>query len=278
VIRLVTDSTSDLLAPRALALGVTVVPLTVRFGAEDFRDGIDLGAADFYARLTDSSVSPTTSQPSPQAFADAYRDALRSGDAVISVHISHKLSGTVQSATLGAREVDEARVHVADSGSASAGLQLIIEAARRDIDAGLDVAAVVAGIADRSSRTRIYVLLDTLVHLQRGGRIGRAQAAIGGMLKVKPLLCLRDGEVQPESKVRSRQQGIDALVGLAKGAGAVEAMAVMHADAPEHGERLRGRLREAFPGLDPALGELGPVVGTYTGSGALGVALMTAAG
>ena len=277
MIHLVTDSTSDLIGDRATSLGVSVVPLTVRFGDEQFRDGLDLTSAAFYARLADSSVNPTTSQPSPQAFADAYGGVLRPGDHIISLHIAQQLSGTLQSATLAARDLDRAAISVLDSGTVSVGLQLLLECARRDLDGGADVATVRSNIADRAARIRCYVLLDTLVYLQRGGRIGRAQAMVGGMLKVKPLLRVEAGEVHPQGKVRSRAQGIEALVELARGLGSPEALGVMHADVPELGAQLRERLLVEYPELECSLGELGPVVGTYTGRGALGFACLTAA-
>ena len=277
MIHLVTDSTSDLTGLRDSALGVRVVPLTVRFGEEQFRDGVDLTSREFYQRLADSSVNPTTSQPAPQAFVDVFHELLRPDDHIVSLHIAQQLSGTLQSATLAARDVDEARIFPIDSGTVSVGLQLLIEAAARDIAAGADLGTVLHNIEERKARICTYVLLDTLTYLQRGGRIGRAQAMLGGMLKVKPLLRVEAGEVHPQGKVRSRTQGIEALVELAKSGNPIEAMGVMHADAPDAGTRLRERLVAEFPGMDASLGELGPVVGTYTGGGALGFACMTAA-
>jgi DegV family protein with EDD domain len=275
VVHLVTDSTSDLTPTAAETLGVRVIPLTVRFGQDQFRDGIDLGPGEFYRRLSDSSENPATSQPSPPDFADVYRELLgNADDHVVSVHISQKLSGTLHSARVAARDVDERRIYPVDSESVTVGLQLIIEAACRDIAGGADAATVVRNIEQRRARTRIYFLLDTLTYLQRGGRIGRAQAFLGGVLKVKPVLSLRDGEVHPQSRVRSRQQGIDALVDLVRDAGNLSALRIVHAESPELGVQVRERLRDVFPVLDAQIVELGPVVGTYSGPDAVGVALM----
>ena len=275
MVHLVTDSTSDLTPTAAETLGVRVIPLTVRFGQDQFRDGIDLGPGEFYRRLSDSSENPATSQPSPPDFADVYRELLgNADDDVVSVHISQKLSGTLHSARVAARDVDERRIYPVDSESVTVGLQLIIEAACRDIAGGADAATVVRNIEQRRARTRIYFLLDTLTYLQRGGRIGRAQAFLGGVLKVKPVLSLRDGEVHPQSRVRSRQQGIDALVDLVRDAGNLSALRIVHAESPELGVQVRERLRDVFPVLDAQIVELGPVVGTYSGPDAVGVALM----
>jgi DegV family protein with EDD domain len=277
MLHLVTDSTSDLLAEEASALGVTVVPLTVRFGEEQLRDGVDIDAATFYGRLTSSAVLPTTSQPSPEAFAEVYRSLLQSpGDEVVSVHIASHLSGTLQSAVLAAREVDEKRVHPVDSGSVSAGIQLALRAAARERDGGADAATVVRNLEERCRRTVIYVLLDTLTYLQKGGRIGRAQAFLGGVLNVKPILSIANGEVGPVARVRSQQQGLGKLFELVRGAGPLEAISMMHGDAVAPADELRARFVELLPELDITLGQLGPVVGTYGGPGLVGVAVLRA--
>jgi DegV family protein with EDD domain len=153
-------------------------------------------------------------------------------------------------------------------------MQLLIEAARRDIDGGAAVAAVLGNLEARRRLVRTYFLLDTLTYVQRGGRIGRAQAFLGGILQVKPLIAIRDGEVQPQARVRSRRQGIDALTELARSCGDVEAIGVVHSAAPALGEQIRQGLRDVFPGVEPTCVELGPVVGTYAGPGGAGFSCM----
>lgn len=276
MIHVVTDSTSDLTPEAARHLGVTVVPLTVRFGEEELRDGVDLDADGFYARLADDPRPPTTSQPSPEAFAAVYRELLRDPDAaVVSVHISAKLSGTVQSATLAAGDYP-GRVYVVDSGSVSVGIQFLVRAAVRDLALGADLDAVVTLAQERRRRVVTYVLLDTLTYLQRGGRIGRAAAFLGGVLNVKPLLRVEDGEVHPEARVRNRAQGMARLYELVAAAGPLEALGTMHGGAPELLEEMRRGLGLRYPGLDLVTGQLGPVVGTYAGPKAIGVALLRA--
>jgi DegV family protein with EDD domain len=274
VIRVVTDSTSDILPAAAAHLGVDVVPLTVRFGDEQFRDGVDLSPEQFYLRLPDTPVQPSTSQPTPEQFAEVYRRHVDAGDSVVSVHISAKLSGTIQSASLAAQEFPNGAVRVVDSTTVSAGMQILVRDALADIAAGAGQDDVVARIEERRERIGVYVLLDTLTYLQRGGRIGRAQGLLGGILNVKPLLRVAEGEVQPEARVRSRQQGIAKLVELAAAQRPLEALAVFHCGAPDLLALIEPKLRADHPGLEILEGQLGAVVGTYSGPGGFGIAML----
>ncbi len=274
MIRVVTNSTSDIVPAQADRLGVEVVPLTVRFGDEQFLDGVELGADEFYRRLPTTPVQPTTSQPSPEQFAQVYRRHVEAGDSVLSVHISEKLSGTLQAASLAAQEFPTGSVRVVNSETVSAGLQFLVRFALRDIGEGCDLDEVESRLRARRPRVGVYILLDTLTYLQRGGRIGRAQGFVGGILNVKPLLCVRDGEVHPEARVRRRQQGIDKLVELAREARPLDGLAVFHCGAPELLELIEPRLRADHPDLDILVGQLGAVVGTYSGPGGVGIGLL----
>ena len=276
VIRIVTDSTSDILPAEAERLGIDVVPLTVRFGEEQFRDGIDLGPDEFYRRLPTTQVQPSTLQPTPDQFAQVYRRHVSAGDSVVSLHISEKLSGTLQSASLAAQEFPPGAVRVVDTITVSAGIQFLVRGALADIGSGCDLDGVEQRVKDRRGRVVVYVLLDTLTYLQRGGRIGRAQSLVGGILNVKPLLCVRDGEVHPEARVRKRQQGIDKMVEIAKAAGPLDGLAVFHCGAPELLGLIEPRLRADHPGVEMIVGQLGAVVGTYSGPGGVGIALLRA--
>jgi DegV family protein with EDD domain len=277
VIRIVTDSTSDILPDEAERLGIDVVPLTVRFGDEQFRDGVDLSPDQFYRRLPTTPAQPSTSQPTPEQFADVYRRHVDAGDSVVSIHISSKLSGTLQSASLGAQDLPPGSVRVIDSTTVSAGMQFLVRAALADIAEGCDAAEVERRVTDRRDRVGVYVLLDTLTYLQRGGRIGRAQSLLGGILNVKPLLCVRDGEVHPQSRVRSRKQGIEAIIELARSKRPLASLAAFHCGAPELLELIEPQLRADHPGVELISGQLGAVVGTYSGPGGVGIALLRAA-
>ena len=275
MIHLVTDSTSDLDAATAKRIGVTVVPLRVRFGSDEFRDGVDLSSDAFYKRLATDQTFPTTSQPSPEDFAAAFRSLLSSpDDSIVGIHISSKMSGTLQSANLAAQEVDPKRIHLVDSETVTAGLQLLLLAAAEDIAAGLTAPAVAEAVVRRRSLTNLFFLLDTLTYLRRGGRIGRATAVVGGLLNVKPVLTLQEGEVAPLSRVRSRSKGIALIIERLRGQMPLRSMAVFHAGAPEVLAELHAAVSEAFPGVELVQGQVGPVVGTYAGPGGLGVAYL----
>lgn len=275
MIRVVTDSTSDLPPEDAVRLGVDVVPLTVRFGEEQLLDGVDLTADAFYARLPRTPVQPSTSQPTPDQFAQVYARHVERGDTVLSIHISGKLSGTIQSAHLAAQGFPEGSVTVVDSGTVSAGIQFLVRGALADIEGGASMEELVARVEDRRGRITVYILLDTLTYLQRGGRIGRAQSLLGSILSVKPLLRVTD-EVHPEARVRSRKQGIDRMVEIAAAQRPLEALGVFHCGAPDLLDMVGSRLRADNPGLDVLEGQLGAVVGTYSGPGGVGIALLRA--
>ncbi|TMC49655.1 MAG: DegV family protein [Chloroflexi bacterium] len=276
MLHIVTDSTCDLRPAEAQSLGVTVVPLTVRFGDEQFRDGIDIDGDTFYRRLESASALPTTSQPSPEQFAEVYRDLLRDpDDRVLSIHIAQKWSGTLQSATVAAQDFD-GRVAAVDSGTVSVGMQFLIRAAIADRAGGADADTVVRNTQARRDRVMIYVLLDTLTYLHKGGRIGPAQAFLGGILNVKPLLRVVDGEAHPQARTRNRQQGVEKLLELVPAGTRLQGLGTMHTSAPELLDEVRRRLGDAQPGTELIAGQIGPVVGTYVGPRAIGVAWLLA--
>ena len=277
MIHLVTDSTSDISPSDAESLGVHVVPLIVRFGDEQYRDGVDIDADQFYAKLARTDVHPTTSQPSPDVFSTLYKTLLSDPqDQVVGLHISTKLSGTLQSAMLAAKDFDPGRIHLVDTESVSGGLQLLVRAALEDIQAGDTAAAVAEKATRRRSKVTILVLLDTLTYLHRGGRIGRAQAFVGSLLNVKPLIAVRDGEVVPFARPRSRSKGIEMMVEQVRACAPLRGLAEFHAAAAESMADLEGRLGAAVSNVTAVLGRIGPVVGAYSGPGGLGVACLSA--
>ncbi|MGA8522221.1 MAG: DegV family protein [Candidatus Dormiibacterota bacterium] len=277
MIHLVTDSTSDISPSDAQALGVHIVPLIVRFGDEQYRDGVDIDADQFYAKLARTEVHPTTSQPSPDVFSTLYRTLLANpDDQVVGLHISAKLSGTLQSATLAAQDFDPGRIHLVDTESVSGGLQLLVRAALDDITAGDSAATVAEKATRRRRKVTILVLLDTLTYLHRGGRIGRAQAFVGSLLNVKPLIAVRDGEVVPMARPRSRSKGIEMIVEQVRGCTPLRSLAEFHAAAAESMLDLEQRLSAAVSNVTAIIGRIGPVVGAYSGPGGLGVACLGA--
>jgi DegV family protein with EDD domain len=271
---LVLDSTSD--APQlAERPEVRIVPLTVSFGDQDYRDHVDLDPPSFYARLAASKVTPTTAAPSPQAFADAYRELLDAGyEHVLSLQISGRLSATVESARLGAADLG-GRVTVLDSRSASAGIALCALKVLQMLEQGTTLHEVEAYVGRFAEAGRLLFSVETLEYLQRGGRLGKAQALLGGLLSVRPVLSLRDGEVVPIARVRGRAKVL-AAIGEQLDQGTTDGLplrfAVAHADAPDTARELVELVRRIRPdAVLELVGELGAVIGTYGGPGAFGV-------
>lgn len=278
-IHIVTDSTADLTPDLIREAGVDgpihVVPLTVHFGDEEYRDGVDLTTGAFYEKLTTSPVMPRTSQPSPQAFIDLYRAISQPGDAILSFHISSRLSGTIQSATLAARQLEDREVEVVDTRVASLGTGLIALMAARARDRGDDKEAILRQTREAISGLSLLFVVDTLEYLQKNGRIGKAQALVGSLLNVKPILTIEEGLVAPVEKARGRAKARNRLLELVQERNAgrrVEAGAVVHSCAPEEDvEAVKGRLEEAFPGTPFSVALIGPTVGCHAGPGTLGV-------
>lgn len=270
-VRIVTDSTSDI--PRALAdeLGITVVPLTITFGEQSYRDGIDLSADEFYARLPNEKILPTTSQPPPALFEHAYQHLVTHAE-VVSVHLSAKFSGTVETARSVSRELAPDRITVVDSGSASMGLGLCAIAAARAAKSGASRAECAAAAENIATRIRVAVAFETLEYLRRGGRIGRARAFVGGLLRLKPVLTVKDGEAFPVTRARSRAKAIDELFALCTQMSSVSDIAVMHTTTPDEANQLAERARQAVPGATVYLGRFGPVLGVHGGPGMIGLA------
>ena len=274
-VRVVTDSTSDLDAATAARLGITVVPLTVRFGEQSYLDGVTLTSEEFFARLVSSKELPKTSQPSPAQFVDAYRHLGVETDTIVSIHISSKLSGTLQSATIAAQEVrDRVRVELLDSETASLGLAPVVMAAAQVAQAGVSLAGVLEAARYAMTHTRVIVMVETLEYLQRGGRIGRARAFLGGLLNVKPLLQVADGEVSPLERVRSRQKALDRMVQIILETPDLKRVVIGHAVTPTDARAMMERIRAARPDVEVDEAHLGPVIGVYTGPGAIGAVMV----
>jgi DegV family protein with EDD domain len=273
-VRVVTDSTSDIPHDIASDLSITVVPLTISFGEQAYRDGLDLSADDFYARLANEKVLPTTSQPPPALFEHAYRHLITQGE-VVSVHLSHKFSGTVETARNVAREVAEDKISVVDSGSASMGLGLCAIAAARAAKDGASREACVSAAESVARRIRVAVAFETLEYLRRGGRIGRAAAFLGGLLRLKPILTVKDGEAFPVTRARSRAKAIDELLALCTASGPPTDIVVLHTTTPDDAAGLAARAKALAPAARSYEGRFGPVLGVHGGPGMLGIAVVS---
>lgn len=271
-VRIVTDSTCDLPSEVCAELGIVVVPLSLHFGETVYRDGVDLSPKQFYEKLARSAELPKTSQPSPHLFEEAYRRLAADGSAVVSIHLSSRLSGTVRSAALARDAVGgQCRVEVIDSHTASLGLGMIATAAAELAQAGADQAEVVSCVRRLASNVHIWLYVDTLEYLRRGGRIGRASAFLGTLLNIRPVLKIEDGEVHPVEKVRTRSKAIDALVEFVELFPRIDRLVVGHNDSPDDIDLLLHRLEPFYPRDRIAVRHYGQVIGTHVGPGAIGV-------
>lgn len=275
-IRIVTDSTADLPPDVAAEHRIEVVPLTVLFGDEELRDGVDITADRFFRRLQREPTLPTTSQPSVGAFREAYeRLAAEGATEIISVHISSKLSRTLDSARQGAAGLGVRVTHV-DSRLVSFALGLGAVAAAQAAEQGKRAEEVRTLLEDQFARTRVFFVLDTIEYLRRGGRIGRAAGIVGSLLKVKPILSLEAGEVVPIGRARTRAKAIEEALSIAAEYRPIEQIGTAHATTPEDLAYVTDRLRGLAPDASVLTGSLGPVVGVHAGPRAIAFAIVSA--
>jgi DegV family protein with EDD domain len=271
-VRIVTDSACDLPEPICEELGVEVVPLTIRFGDREFVDRKELSVDAFWRELGASSALPETAAPSVGAFEETFRRLSDEGaDAIVCINLSARLSATMQSAQVAAKSVDGATpIEIIDSFSASMGIgNLVLHAARR-ARAGASLEEVVSEVEARRAREHVFAALDTLEYLRKGGRIGGAQAMLGSMLSIKPIISVLDGAVEPAGRVRTRSKALRFLVDQVP-VGNVELISVLHANAPDLDEFL-AMLEPKVPDAEVTVGTIGPVIGVHTGPRVMGIA------
>lgn len=275
-VRIVTDSTSDLLPETAAELGVSVVPLSVIFGEETLREGIDISTDLFYEKLVRSKDLPTTSAPSVGEFIAAYEEVLKETDEIVSIHLSSKMSVTHNNAFQAARHLSDsgAKIEVIDSGLVSLGTGFLVQAASRAAAAGATVEEIKQLVHDMMPRVHILIVLDTLEYVRRGGRIGRARAFLGSVLKVKPLLSIRDGEVAPEERIRTKKGVMEKLYQIATSYPNVVELGIAYSTNAHDAEELRQKLAAGVPGARIEISRLGPVLGVHGGPGVLGLGVL----
>jgi len=276
-VKIVTDSLSDITGDLAEELGLTVVPLYVRFGEEVYRDRVEMTTDEFYRRLVHDAASPTTTQPPPGDFVNVYNKLAKETDEILVVVVSGKLSGTYQSAMQAKDLIEEkCRIEVIDSESVAMGLGLIVIAAAKAVQAGASLDEAADLVHRAMPRSHLVAYFDTLKYLAKGGRIGKAQGFVGSLLSVKPILTVKDGEMFPLTRVRSRTAGMDYLCNFAAGLSNTEGMAVEYATTPDEADTLVERLTSLFPKERIHKATLSPVVGTYAGPGAMAVTVLEA--
>ena len=271
-VRIVTDSACDLSDAELVEWGIGMVPLSIRFGDEEFVDRTELSTDEFYRRLGESEHLPETSAPAPGAFAAMFNQMASEGaTAVVCINLSEALSATIQSARTAATSDDvEIDVRVVNSKSVTGGLGSIVLACAKAGRDGASVDDVVALAEDMSGRTRVYATLDTLENLKKGGRIGGAQAAFGAMLSIKPLLDLSTGEVVAAGKQRTRKRSLAWVKEQLATAGEVENLAILHANATDYDEFM-ATLSDIPSVATARTNIIGAVIGTHGGPGIIGI-------
>ena len=276
MIKIITDSGSGITPEVAAQYGVTVVPLYVHFGTETFREGIDLQLDEFLERLKSAPQLPTTSQPSAGDFYEIYKALTSDGSEVISIHLSAKLSGTVASACTARDMLPEASIHVVDSQFISAIQAMMVIEAARMASGGQPASTILARLDQFIAGSHIYFVVDTLEYLQKGGRIGKAQALLGTALQMKPILMLENGIVDAKERIRTKNRAIVRLQEVAAkdtGDRSCRFVGVLHVAAYDEACQLQSHLVARLSPAETMLSEVGPVIATHTGPGLVGVAL-----
>ena len=275
-ISIITDSSSDIPNDLCADLGILVVPCHVLMDGEDYKDGIDISSTDFYRRLPTSKTFPTTSQPSIPEFQALYEQELNRGHDIISIHVSSKLSGTVNSATQAKSALgDPPNITVIDSKLASFALGLVALKAAQLATHDTDLESFHKSILDLCERAHCIVALDTLDNLYRGGRIGKAQAFLGGMLNVKPILHLRDGEVHPLERSRSLTRATNRLYQIFEEHLPITDLGVIYSTNNANSDYLSELLLTSDIATKPILSQFGPTLGTHVGPNAIGICFIT---
>lgn len=277
-IKIFTDSAADLPADLVTRLKIGVVPLTIAHDDRVFADGQDLTNAEFYRLLSEADKLPTTSQPAPQAFIDAFRPHLEQGETIISINLSSGLSGTVASATLAQDslgELAEGRLHIIDSLAASVGQGLLVRLAAELAAEGRGAEEIVLTVQRARQRLMHLFTLDTMDNLVKGGRISRAQAALGELLTIKPVLWLdAEGKIDTLTKVRGRKKSLKYLLDKYQAeadANSYAYLGVCHANCPAEATALRQEMQKVCPNMQMIMGDIGATIGTHTGPGCVGI-------
>lgn len=271
-ISIVTDSTADLPPDLLAEYDITVVPLKIYFGQEEYREGVDITADEFYKKLRSSSHHPKTSQPSPAEFVSCYEVLSKKSDRIISIHLSSRLSGTYQSAVI-AKDMVKVPVDVIDSKGASMMLGFAVLEAAKAAKEGMHREDILQKINHVIENLKVYFVLDTLDWLQKGGRIGKASAFLGNLLNIKPMLTISDGLVTPVEKIRGKNKVMEKL--LEKIAADMDkapfTATIVHSDCRSEAEKFKEVLKKHFDFKKLDISVIGAVIGTYTGPGTIGI-------
>lgn len=271
-VRIITDSSADLTVEQADELGVRIVPLTIRFGDDEYTDVIELSPASFYEKMASSSDLPETAAPSPGAFEQAIREAGADGDPVIVINLSGELSGTVSSARAAAKAIgDDIDVRVIDSKSITATLGMKVIAAAEAARAGRSVDEVEQLVQDMIPNGRVFGALDTLDNLKKGGRLNAAEAVLGSMLSIKPIIDISGGKADAAAKVRTRKKALAWLRDRLYEEPQLDDLAVCSGNAKDL-DAFLDLISDRYPRDSVTIWTIGPVIGSHAGPGVVGIA------
>ena len=273
-VKIVTDRTADIPSQLVKDLDIALIPLYVIFGSTSYRSGIDITEDEFYQKLQ-GPVWPTTSQPTPQDFVDVYNQCAKGADGILSIHLSSKLSGTINAADQAKKLANvKCPIEIIDSLEVSMATGLIVVAAARMAKAGKRLTEIADSVRKMVSNTKLLILFDTLEYLAKGGRIGKARSILGSILNVKPLLTLKDGEFVPVTQVHSRSKGKEKLLEFIRNAKDIEALAVVYTTTPDEAKELAASIT-AIPKASIIVAQVGSALGVHGGPGALAIAMRT---
>ena len=277
MVKVVTDSCSDITPQLAREFGITVVPLYVQFGNETYRDNIDLSTEEFYHKLKTTKIHPTTSTATPADFAEIFTKLADETKEILTITLSEKFSGTYTAALQGKAMVSkDCRIEVIDSEAGACAQMLLVISAAKMAQSGANLKQIADRVRRAIPRVHVRVSFDTLEYLRRGGRIGKAQAFLGSLIKVNPVVGLKDGATFPIARPRNRAQAMDFLVNFVKGFSRIEAVAIEDATTPDDLQTLAERLEDVFPPERIYRSKVGPVIGTHVGPHVLAVAVLEA--
>ena len=277
MVKIVTDSTCDVPPHLMKELDITVVPVYTVFGDKSYRDRVDINDDEFYYKLTHDSIHPTTSVPTPKDFADVYNRLAEQTDEIVSVHLTSRESGTYNSAVLGKELVTrKCRVEVIDSLSVSLGCGLLVLEAAREAKAGASLERVSELVRQAVPKVHLLILVDTLKYVVRGGRLSKAHGIIGAVIKVKPMLTLKEGDLSLVGVARTKAKAVERLYEFARSFSKVKEIAVAYTTTPDEAKALADRVKAVFPDAPLFITRVGSALGTHAGPGAMGIAVREA--
>jgi len=277
MVKVVTDSCSDITPQLAQDLGITVVPLYVQFGDETYRDNVDLSTEEFYHKLETSKIRPITSTATPADFARLFTRLTEETKEILTITLSQAFSGTYTAALQGKAMVSKnCHIEVIDSKLGAGAQMLLVILAAKMAQAGANLDHIIDQVKKAIPRVHVRMSFDTLEYLRRGGRIGKAQAFLGSLLKVNPVLGIKDGATFPIARSRNQAQAMDFLVNFVKGFSRIEAMAIEDATTPDDLQTLAERLKDVVPPERIHRSKVSPVGGTHVGPHVLAVSVLEA--